>query len=85
MVLWRVHMEPFSIWHDRHSNRPASLHITGPSQYPRVDKPHLASRTKPAIAWRPCPRESGCAGGMELSQCRLLVQQAVFQGYSELV
>ncbi len=33
---------------------PISLHITGPSQCPRVDKPHLASiaSTRPAVAGR---------------------------------
>ncbi len=31
------------------------------------------------------PRESGCTGGMELSPCPLLVQQAVFHWYSESV
>ena len=55
MVLQRLHMEPFSMWHDRRSNRPASLHITGPSQSPRVNKPHPASiaGTRPAVPWRP--------------------------------
>lgn len=40
-------------------------------------------RRNPACGRR-APRKSGCAGGVELSQCRPLVQQAVYRGYSEL-
>jgi hypothetical protein len=52
MVLGRVHMEPFSMWHDRHFNRP--LHYIS-WDHPNAHKlkPHLASRTLPAVAWRP--------------------------------
>ncbi len=57
MVLQPVHMVPFPImmWHDgRAEIPPISLHITGPSQCPRVDKPHAASiaGTRPAVAGR---------------------------------
>ena len=56
MVLQRVHMEPFSRGTtDAQTASPASLHITRPSQCPRVDKPHPASiaGTRPAVAGRP--------------------------------
>ncbi len=53
MVLWRVHVEPFSMCHDRNSNRP--LHYMSPSQCPLVDKQHPASfaGTRPEVARRP--------------------------------
>jgi hypothetical protein len=55
MVNYRVHMEPYS---DSQGNAPCcqpphySLHIPGPSQCPRVEKPHPASvsGTRPAVA-----------------------------------
>ncbi len=49
-------MEPFSMWHeDAQTALPVSLHITGPTQCPRVDKPHTTSiaETRPAVARRP--------------------------------
>jgi hypothetical protein len=57
MGLQPIYMEPFPImmWHDgRADSPPISLHITGPSQCPRVDKPHAAyiTGTWPAVAWR---------------------------------
>ncbi len=37
-------LNTFAMLHDGHTDTlPISLHITGPSQCPRVDKPHLAS------------------------------------------
>ena len=48
-------MEPFFMWYDRRADGPpSSLHITGPSKCPRIDKPHTASiaRTRPAVARR---------------------------------
>ena len=54
---WRDHMEPITACRttDARTARPASLHITGPSQCPRVDKPHPAAiaGTRPAVARRP--------------------------------
>ncbi len=59
---------------------PVSFHVTGPSQCPRIDKPH---RQKP-VCGRQARPESGGAGGVGLLY-HLPVQQAVFPGYSELV
>jgi hypothetical protein len=61
---------------------PDSLHIMGPSKRPLVE---TTSGIQNPSCGRLAPPESGCAGGMELSPCRLLVQHAVFPGYSESV
>ncbi len=54
-VLQCEHMAPslFAMWHDGLADTsPNLLNITGPSQCPRVDKPHPASiaATRPAVA-----------------------------------
>jgi hypothetical protein len=41
-------------------------------------------RRNPACG-RQAPRKSGCAGGVKLSRCRLMVQPAVYQGNFQLV
>jgi hypothetical protein len=73
MVLQPVHVEPFPImmWHEGRADTPSiSLHITGPSQRPRVDKPHTPSysihRRHPACGRR-ARQERRCADGVELS------------------
>ncbi len=86
MVLssWRVHMEPFSIWHDRHSNR--RLHYISRDHPNAHELTYHIWHPSPESGLRsPAPREIGFAGVIELSPCRLLVQQAVFQRYSKSV
>ncbi len=86
MVLWRVHMEPFSMWlHGRRSNRPLCF-ITYYGTLPMPTSWQTTSgihRRNLACGGRRLPRESDCAGGIEWSLCRLPVQQAVPLGYSE--
>jgi len=81
---WRDHMEPMS--HNRRSNclpRFITYHgtIPMPTSWQTTSGIH---RRNPACG-RQAPRKSGCAGGVGLSRCRLLVQPAVYQGYIQLV
>ena len=71
--------------HDRRSNRPPHF-ITYHGTIPMPMSSQTTSgihRRNPACGRR-APLGSGCAGGVEWFVCRLPVQQAVFQGYSEL-
>jgi hypothetical protein len=81
---WRDHMEPMS--HNRRSNC-LPLFITYHGTIPMPTSWQTTSgihRRNPACG-RQAPRKSGCAGGVGLSRCRLLVQPAVYQGYIQLV
>ena len=80
------HMEPFSMWHDRRADGPPSF-ITYHGTIPMPTNWQTTSgihRRNPACG-RQAPRKSGCAGGVGLSRCRLLVQPAVYQGLIQLV
>ena len=76
---WRDHMEPMS--HSRRSNCPP-LFITCHGTIPMPTSWQTTSgshRRNPACG-RQAPRKSGCAGGVVLSRCRLLVQPAIYPG-----
>jgi hypothetical protein len=60
-----------------------SLHIAGPAQSPRIDKPHPASVPGPLPAHRALP-ENDCAGGAELFLCHRQELRAVFPRYCRL-
>jgi hypothetical protein len=67
---------------DAQTALPVLLHIMGPTQCPRIDKPHTAY-----IAGAQAPPEisSGGAGGVRLSPCHQPVQPAVSPGYSNFL
>jgi hypothetical protein len=80
-----INVNPFAMPHDgRADTLPVSLHITGPSQCPRADKPHLASIACTCSAVAGSALKEGLRGcaGVELSPCRQRVQLAVSPGYS---
>ncbi len=87
MLLWsRCHMEPFSMWHDRRADSPPSFityHRTNPMPTNRQTTYSIHCWT--SACGRQAPPESRGAGGVGLSPCHQLVQQAVFPGYSESV